>query len=342
MSFVLSKTTNGSTLGASQSAGPQPPRWPSYGGVSSFVGTSASGKATVYVDPNLGIAGLQNATDLLADADRIITANDTLFGSTGGPVQVIIFALGGHTDGNGGADHAGCDFESGADIEVCASFGKPKRVSALFEAELSECTMGGNLCGVSTGEALSRWCAAAVSNNALADFASAPTWYRQGKKDFVNKTDPTDRNSVSTGCGMAFLSWLISRGAGLDQIAQAMVGLGEGGTLATLYSQLTSEPAIKAWPMFRAAINALPHGVTDDDPFGAMSHLHALSRVESSGTRLAEQLIAAILAETAAGSSPAQLAASIRAILDGDALMNSIGIPGSSCSHRSRRLQNPN
>ena len=26
------------------------------------------------------------------------------------------------------------------------------RVSALFEAELSECSMGGNLCGVSTGD----------------------------------------------------------------------------------------------------------------------------------------------------------------------------------------------
>jgi len=33
------------------------------------------------------------------------------------------------------------------------------------------CSMGGNLCGVSTGEALSRWCAVVVGNNALADFA---------------------------------------------------------------------------------------------------------------------------------------------------------------------------
>ena len=32
------------------------------------------------------------------------------------------------------------------------------------------CSMGGNLCGVSTGEALSRWCAVVVGNNALADF----------------------------------------------------------------------------------------------------------------------------------------------------------------------------
>ena len=37
----------------------------------------------------------------------------------------------------------GCDYVSGNAIEVCASFGNSARVSALFEAELSECSMGG-------------------------------------------------------------------------------------------------------------------------------------------------------------------------------------------------------
>jgi hypothetical protein len=60
---------------------------------------------------------------------------------------------------------------SGAALEVCASFGNSVRVSALFEAELSEYSMGGNLCGVSTGEALSRSCAAVIGGNSLADFA---------------------------------------------------------------------------------------------------------------------------------------------------------------------------
>jgi hypothetical protein len=68
----------------------------------------------------------------------------------------------------------GCDYVTGAAIEVCASFGNSARVSALFEAELSECSMGGNLCGVSTGEALSRWCATVIGNSALSDFATAP------------------------------------------------------------------------------------------------------------------------------------------------------------------------
>src|ERR1700676_2367054 len=223
-----------------------PPAWPSYTGPSQLVGTSPSGRATIYVDPSLGAPGLQNAQDLLNDADRVASANDALFGTTGGPVSVIVFALGGQTDGTGGADHMGCDYQTGAAIEVCASFGNSARVSALFEAELSECSMGGNLCGVSTGEALSRWCAAVIGNNALADFATAPFWVQKGMPDYVNKTDGTDQNEISTGCGMAFLSWLQKLGFPLNTTAPAMVTLGTNGTLAQLYAKLTSGPAVDA------------------------------------------------------------------------------------------------
>jgi hypothetical protein len=224
---------------------------------------------TVYVDPTLGAPGLQNAQDLVNDGDRVITANDAIFGTTGGPVSVIVYALGGATDGTGGADHGGCDYTTGAAIEACASFGNSARVSALFEAELSECSMGGNLCGVSTGEALSRWCAAQVGSNALSDFATAPTWVQDGMADWVDQTEPTDQDSDSIGCGMAFLSWLMSQGYALNQIAPAMVALGTNGTLAQLYAQLTSQSASNAWSSFKAAVNALPNGVTSDDPFGS-------------------------------------------------------------------------
>ena len=252
-------------------AGPTPPQWPSYTGTSQFVGTSPSGRVTVFVDPSLGTPGLQNAQDLVNDADRVVNANDALFASTGGPVSVIVFALGGQTDGSGGADHMGCDYTTGAAIEVCASFGNSARVSALFEAELSECSMGGNLCGVSTGEALSRWCAAQIGNNALSDFATAPVWAQDGMPDFVNQTDPTDQSVDSTGCGMAFISWLINLGQGLDKVAQALAALGGSGTFAQAYENLTSDSSKNAWPKFQAAIQALPNGVTSDDPFGSGS-----------------------------------------------------------------------
>ena len=123
------------------------PQWPSYKGTSQYVGTSPVATVTVYVDPSLGDPALQNAKELLADADRVVAANNAIFGVPGDPVSVIVYALGGQTDGTGGADHNACNYTDGGAIEVCASYGNAARVSALFEAELSECSMGGNLCG---------------------------------------------------------------------------------------------------------------------------------------------------------------------------------------------------
>ena len=246
-----------------------PPAWPTFSGTSQFVGSTSDGIVTVYVDPNLGPQGLQNAQDLLADAPRVVAANNAIFGTTGGAVNVIVYALSGHTDGIGGAVHLGCDYQSGNNIEVCAAFGNSTRVSALFAAPLSECSMNGPLCSRSTGEALSRWCASSTSNNALTDFATAPNWAQNGKPDFVNNVDPTDQNPVSTGCGMAFISWLLSKGYTLAQIAQQMVTDRDAGTFASLYGALTGDNPANAWPNFLNDVNGLPDGVNSDNPFGA-------------------------------------------------------------------------
>jgi hypothetical protein len=270
---------------------------------------------TVFVDPALGQPGLQNAQDLVNDGDRVANANDALFGTTGGPVSVIVFALDGETDGSGGADHMGCDFTTGAAIEVCASFGSPARVSGLFEAELSECSMGGNLCGVSTGEGLSRWCAAVISDNALPDFATAPTWFQDGTPNFVDSTDPTDRNPVSTGCTMAFLSWLLSRGHGLNRIAPVMVELGDAGTLAQLFARLSGEAASRAWPAFIAAVRALPGGVTSDDPFSGAPHLASMARLSPETIALAAKVFGVILGDFAAGKTATQIVADVLPLL---------------------------
>lgn len=262
--------------------------WPSFRGQATLVGTSPSKRVTVYVDAQLAPDGQQNARDLLADADRVVQANDHFFGTSAGSVNVIIFALDGKTDGTGGADHMGCDYVVGNNLEVCAAFGSPMRVSALFEAELSECNMGGNLCGVSTGEALSRWCAASVSNDALADFATAPTWFNDGAPDFISRTDNTDRNPDSTGCGMAFISWLLSQNFALTSIAQGLLALGTHATFAHLYDNLThTNNPHTAWLTFMGAVRGLNGGVTSDDPFGAgASVLTALAGIRSSSHRL--------------------------------------------------------
>jgi len=316
---------------------PVAPAWPSYQGTSQFVGTSPSGRVTVYVDPSLGQPALQNAQDLLNDADRVVAANDGIFGTTGGPVNVIVFALDGNTDGTGGADHMGCDYATGANIEACASFGNSMRVSALFEAELSECSMNGNLCGLSTGEALSRWCAAVISNNALADFATAPTWDQDGEPDFVNQTDPTDGSADSTGCGMAFLSWLISQGYGLEKIAPAMVNLGDAGTLAQLYATLTSDDAANAFPNFQAAIQNLPNGVTSDDPFGGLAQPQQMTHLAPRTAELVGRIFAAMVGDLAAGRQPEQIMANVRAAMVPVSRSQAPKV----CSPKSKRLLPP-
>jgi hypothetical protein len=70
---------------------------------------------------------------------------------------------------------------------------------------------------------------------------------------------------------MAFLSWLLSQGHELSQIAQTMVRLGDAGTLAELYAQLSAQPATNAWTTFLAAVKALPGGVMTDDPFNGLA-----------------------------------------------------------------------
>jgi hypothetical protein len=69
---------------------------------------------------------------------------------------------------------------------------------------------------------------------------------------------------------MAFLSWLMSQGHSLDKIAPPMVASGDSGTLAQLYAKLTSDTASNAWPKFKSAVQALPNGITSDNPFGAV------------------------------------------------------------------------
>jgi hypothetical protein len=90
--------------------------------------------------------------------------------------------------------------------------------------------------------------------------------------DYVDKTDPTDQNADNTGCGMAFISWLMSLSQGyvLDKIAPVPVGPGAGGTLAQLYASLRSQPASNAWSSFQAAVNALPKGVTSEQTAGCV------------------------------------------------------------------------
>jgi hypothetical protein len=149
------------------------------------VGGTAGGKVTVYSDPALGMPGVANASALLAAAPALYAQCRAWFGMDGQPVNAIVAALQGATDGTDGAYHADCSFDPGGNLYIDAAFGNDAMVSGLFIAEITECFMGlqakGWNCGMAPGEALSRRFAMAVSGGpggALKDFASAPVLLR--------------------------------------------------------------------------------------------------------------------------------------------------------------------
>jgi hypothetical protein len=139
---------------------------------------------------------------------------------------------------------------------------------------------------------------------------------------------------------MAFLSWLMRQGCSLSQIAQGMVSLGDSGTLAQLYANLTSDAASNALRAFLTAVRNLPSGITNDDPFSGASQPAQMAHLAPWAVELAGKVFAAILADIAAGKQPHQIVASVRATLVAAPAVSSTGI-SARCYTKSRRLRPP-
>jgi hypothetical protein len=225
---------------------------------------------TVYYDPSLGTPGQQLATQLLGAVSTPYQDMQTLFGVSGGAVNVVVAPLSGNNDGSGGAYHYGCDFTSGGTLYVDATFANtsinPLDLEVgLFVAELSESFMGpqgrGWNCGNSAGEGLSRFCAERETPAGTMDeFATGPAWADAGFPDWVTTTETTDQDDVSTGCAIVYIYWMISLGYAVDKIVQA-----PGDTLAHNYQTLTGKTT--AYADLHAAVQGLT--ITSDDPFAA-------------------------------------------------------------------------
>lgn len=242
------------------------------------VGTTQDGRVTLYYDPALGNAGLQVAQAVLPMLDGLFAGDDAMFGVAGKAGNILLAALPDQngvpqTDGSTGAFHAGCAFNDdspgGSDWYEDIALGDPEMTLGLIQAEVSESYMGlqnrGWDCGGSNGEALSRVLAEAVSggpNGSLRDYTTGPAWAQAGFPDFIDTNAGTDRDPVSTGCGVVYLYWMLSQGHMLNQIVLA--GCPDG-TLASNYQTLTG--LATAWNDFLVAVNALPNGITGDNPF---------------------------------------------------------------------------
>jgi len=227
------------------------------------------GNITVYYDASLGPQGLALATQMLNFVIRPYVDMEALFGVSGAPFSIVIAPLSGKNDGSGGAYHYGCDFNSGGVLYLDATFASTTVAPwaleiGLYVAELSECFMGtqnlGWGCGYSNGEALSRFCAERETPaGTLNAFATGPTWDQAGRPDWISKTEQTDQDGVSTGCGIVYLYWMRSLGFTVPAIVQA-----GGATLAANYQTLTGKTT--AYQDLLAAVNGMT--ITSDNPFG--------------------------------------------------------------------------
>jgi hypothetical protein len=209
------------------------------------------GVIAVYAADALGELGKALALDCLAKIAQPAALMWSFFNVANPPAtNMLIVPLSHGGDGSGGAYHYSC---AGTDLYCDADVLDPNgtdRTMALYIAELSE--VGQDLigngwdCGASNGEGLSRMHAEAVLPGVLDDFSTAAAWLDGPRTNWIDQTDPTDQNPVSTGCAVLFLWWLNHMGFTIPSITVA-----GGSTLAALYKTLTGESS--AWSDFSAA-----------------------------------------------------------------------------------------
>jgi hypothetical protein len=213
------------------------------------------------------------ANGVLASCENEYNMLCSLFGSTKpGPFNIIIAPLDPTGQGRGGAYHYGCD---ATDLYVDAKtvpnvdIDYTRMLVVAEEVEVFSADQGlGWDCGASNGEGLSRVLATLLYPAELNGYATAAIWLNNGRPDFVSINDPTDRNSISTGCSTLFLNYLHSQlNFSWDQIVQAGAP-----TLAETYAKLTGQPADSAFTSFQKLLQAFfPEGtpvtLTTDNVF---------------------------------------------------------------------------
>ena len=155
----------------------------------------------------LGYAGQHLARGVLTDCEADFSQLTEWFGGRVPedlPFEVSIVR------GSFGAFHDTC-----ADTHLhCAAFDghNAELVEMLTMAEVVEVLAAvqneGWNCGASNGEGLSRVLATALHPSQLDGFATAGDWLNSRRENFVDRNDPTDRDSVSTGCAVLFLNYL--------------------------------------------------------------------------------------------------------------------------------------
>jgi hypothetical protein len=220
----------------------------------------------VYFENGLGANGPTLADAVLARCEADYRQMSGWFAEITPPAMPFSIYV---VAGNFGAYHATC----AATEEHCAAFDGTNQdlIRMLQVAESVEVFSAANghwNCGASTGEGLSRVFATELYPSALNGFASAATWLDGGRPDFINNTDPTDRNYISIGCAALYLNYLRYQ---LHFTWAQIVAAGASPTLAATYTKLTGQ-ADGRTPFMDLLQRHIPAGhpsglVGSDNPF---------------------------------------------------------------------------
>lgn len=238
----------------------------------------------VYYDSALGANGLTIANAVLANCENdyntlvgwfgglvpAANATPTNENPTGALFNVLIAALDPSGQGGGGAYHYGCaagdiyiDAKTAPSLDTdYSNFLVVAEISEVFQANMPGAPWN---CGASNGEGLSRVNATEIYPAQLDGYTSAASWLDNGRPNFVDSTDPTDRNYISTGCAVLFLNYLHYQ---LDFAWPEIVAAGAP-TLAGTYQNLTGQT--DGFAQFSNLLAAYfpnnPSGVTSDNVF---------------------------------------------------------------------------
>ncbi|HSS62288.1 MAG TPA: hypothetical protein VLK30_12620 [Candidatus Limnocylindrales bacterium] len=218
----------------------------------------------VYVDPELGADGAQDAQGVLARCEADYATVAAHFGGiAAGPFNVILFS------NPGGAYHFGC---AAADLycDTRTSPADPDYSEFLNVAEFVEVFEAmqarGWDCGASNGEGLSRVLATDAYPRKLDGFATASVWLDSVRRNYVDHTLGSDTDAAANGCSVLFLNWLRFQ---LNFTWQQIVGAAAP-TLGQTYAALTRRN--DGFSRFDALLGrrfpkGQPAGLTSDNPF---------------------------------------------------------------------------
>lgn len=250
----------------------------SLGGTAGFdypaVQEGATNNFVVYYDPSLGLNGKSCADGMLATCENDYAQTSAWFGGIASPtlpINVVLAPLDSSGQGGGGAYHYGCsavdlycDVKNVPGLNI--DYSRMLMVAELVEVFEAAQGVGWD-CGASSGEGLSRVLATALYPAELNGYTTSAAWLdTPNRRDWVNNTDTTDQNPISTGCAALFLNYLNTQlGYSWEQIVQAGAP-----TLAQTYTNLTGQP--DGWTPFRQQLDnnfpiGTPSGLTTDNPY---------------------------------------------------------------------------